>query len=343
MIDIDFYLKIARYKHALVAGHNPINNVYEYLESCRSRVPVVFNIETTNACSMTCSFCPRTTLMTRPVKTMNPEVFMNVARQLIPHPPALWDKWVAFAEKEYKIPPNQQSENAFFLYILPRVMVLHGYGDPLLDPHIPTYINMLSRLEIPSYFSCNPANINLKRLNKIMSYGLSYIKFSIDSLSDPARGRDKFERDFASIMQVLEQKDINDYQTQVIITMIDLGKTGQTQEYAQLKQAFQDTGAYVYLKSLDQAWMLDKSRPRSIHWSEFCQIPWSSMTINSSGLAVMCQEDYQGEVVLGDAKTQTLDEIWNGAEYAKLRRAHIDLTPGRCRDRCDMRIIGKWL
>ena len=35
------------------------------LESFRSREPVVYNIETTNACNMRCAMCPRTTMMTR--------------------------------------------------------------------------------------------------------------------------------------------------------------------------------------------------------------------------------------------------------------------------------------
>ena len=50
--------------------------------------------------------------------------FRDIAPQLTPHPAPLWERWLQFAEREYHIPQDEQSENAFFLYILPRVVVL---------------------------------------------------------------------------------------------------------------------------------------------------------------------------------------------------------------------------
>ena len=49
---------------------------------------------------------------------------------------------------------------------------------------------------------------------------------------------------------------------------------------------------------------------QSIHWIEFCQFPWSSMTIKSNGESVECVEDFNNEIILGDAKTQSLYDIW---------------------------------
>lgn len=342
MIDIGFYMRIAEFKKLLGQIH-PIHkpDVPRWLDSQRSPTPVVFNIETTNACSMSCFFCPRTTLMTRPVKTMSPDVFRNIANQLTPHPAELWREWVAFAERNYSVPQDEVSENAFFLYVLPRVLVLHGYGDPLLDPHIPDYIKYLSQRDIPTYFSCNPANINLGKTANAFENGLTYIKYSIDSLVSSARGKDAFKRDYPQIMQVLNMKAKKNYQTRVIITMIDLG----LDEYESLKEMFEGTDVYIYQKSPDQAWLTGKEKPKSIHWSEPCQFPWSSISINSSGLVIPCGEMYDPDVVLGDTRTQSLEEIWNGEEYAKLRRAHVFNTPGiRCTNgTCDMKVLGKFL
>lgn len=314
-------------------------DICAWLDTLRSPDPVVFNVETTNACNMTCHFCPRTTLMTRPVKTMDTATFMKIVLQLRPHADSLWSEWVAFAEENYRIPQTEQSENAFFLYILPRVLVLHGYGDPLLDPHIPDYVGMLTRAGIQSYFSCNPTNIHIGKTANAFENGLTYIKYSIDSLKSSARGKDAFRADYPQIMRVLEMKAKKNYKTQVIITMIDLGQD----EYESLKEAFAGTDVYIYQKSLDQAWMLGGERPKSIHWNEFCQIPWSSMTINSSGMAVICEEDYNGEIVLGDAKVQNLAGIWNGPFYAEFRRSHFDGNAEKCWKRCDMKVIGKML
>ena len=40
-------------------------------------------------------------------------------------------------------------------------MVLHGYGEPLLDQNLPGYVEYLAAKGIPTYFSCNPANIDV--------------------------------------------------------------------------------------------------------------------------------------------------------------------------------------
>ncbi|MBU1456984.1 MAG: SPASM domain-containing protein, partial [Proteobacteria bacterium] len=97
--------------------------------------------------------------------------------------------------------------------------------------------------------------------------------------------------------------------------------------------------------SLDQAFALGAEPPESIHWREYCQFPWTSMTVKSDGIVASCSQDYNNDLVFGDTKTQTLKEIWNSEEYDKFRKMHVYNTPGiRCTDGgCDMRVIGKLL
>jgi radical SAM protein with 4Fe4S-binding SPASM domain len=138
-------------------------------------------------------------------------------------------------------------------------------------------------------------------------------------------------------MKVLEMER----KTQVIITMIDLGRD----QYEQLKEAFKNTDVYIYQKSLDQSWLTGKPAPKSIHWSEPCQIPWTSMTIDSNGLAVSCEESFNSDIVLGDTKTTPLADIWNGIAYEDFRQNHLSMKKKtHCTNgTCDMRIYGKWL
>jgi radical SAM protein with 4Fe4S-binding SPASM domain len=346
MIDINFYMDMCILKRALVDDSLDLSfgeSIEEYFDKVRSKKPTIFNIETTNACSMSCSFCPRTTLMTRPVKTMEPELFKKIIDQVEPHSEKRWNDWVTFAEEYYGVPRDEQSENAFFLYVVPKVITLHGFGDPLLDKNIPEYIGMLTGCGIPSYFSCNPANINIDRVIDAMNNGLDYLKFSIDSLTDSARGMDAFDKDYPKIMDVLIAREQFQFKTQIVITMIDLGQD----QYEDLKKAFEGTGVYIYLKSLDQAWMLETdTNNKSIHWNEFCQYPWSSMTIMADGLVVPCAQDYNSEMVMGDANVDSLEKIWNSHEYDMFRRIHIENVGGiRCTTpgKCDMRVVGKFL
>lgn len=350
MIDIQFYTKVFELKKQLMAGLRlDRQELWERFEGLRSPEPVVYNIETTNACNMRCQMCPRTTMMTRPIETMGLEDFRRIASQLRAWTPAEWAAWEDFAEKAYGVPRQGMSENHFFLYVIPKVVVLHGYGDPLLDKHMPQRLAIMRDQGVPSYFSCNPANIDVERVVEMFENGLGYIKYSVESADDErhkeVRGpASNFSEAYRKIMRLMEIKAQRGLETVIVITMLNLNKSWQSEEFAKVQEAFAGTGAYVYLKSQDQLWYNQTgAQTQSIHWLEFCQFPWSSMTIKSDGLAVECVEDYNNEIVLGDAKINSLKDIWNGESYRRFRADHFTLTPGlKCSERCDMRLIGQF-
>jgi radical SAM protein with 4Fe4S-binding SPASM domain len=219
-----------------------------------------------------------------------------------------------------------------------------------LDKNIPDYVASMTKKGLHSYFSCNPANINMERTIRTFENGLDYIKYSIESVDDlrhkEVRGqKSNFSESYKNILKLLDLKAQRNFKTTIVITMINLNKSWQQEEFEKLKDAFKGMDAYVYLKSQDQQWYEDnRQQTASIHWIEFCQFPWSSMTIKSNGESVECVEDFNNEIILGDAKTQTLSEIWNGEKYKKFRNDHMNLTPGlKCTEQCDMQLIGKFV
>jgi len=351
MFDIDFYMKVHDLKYRIMNGKKFEREfLLEKLEEYRSSEPVVYNIETTNACNMRCEMCPRTTMMTRPIETMKKDLFIEVIDQLRPWTSAEWKNWENFVTSNYKIQSDDMAENHFFLYVIPKVIVLHGYGDPLLDKNIPLYVEEMTKRDLLSYFSCNPANINMERTVETFENGLDYIKYSIESVDDlrhkEVRGdQSNFTQSYRDILELLNIKAKRNLDTTIVITMINLNKPWQQEEFEKLKEAFAGMDVYVYLKSQDQQWYEDnKQQTASIHWIEFCQFPWSSMTIKSNGEAVECVEDFNNEIIMGDVHNQSLAAIWNGEKYKKFRRDHFDLTPGiKCTEQCDMQLIGSFL
>jgi MoaA/NifB/PqqE/SkfB family radical SAM enzyme len=351
MFDIDFYMKVYDLKKRIMFGERfPKTFLLDKLESFRSPTPVVYNIETTNACNMRCEMCPRTTMMTRPIETMKPDLFKKIIEQLSPFKTEKLNTWEKFVETTYGIRKNDMSENHFFLYIIPRVIVLHGYGDPLLDKNMPLYVKWMTERGLESYFSCNPANINMERTIETFENGLGYIKYSIESVDDlrhkEVRGQaSNFTESYKNILTLLDIKEQRNLNTEIVITMINLNKPWQQDEFERLKEAFSGCKVYVYLKSQDQQWYEDnKQQTQSIHWIEFCQFPWSSMTVKSNGECAECVEDFNNEIILGDTKLDSLYDIWNGEKYKKFRHDHFDLTPGiKCTEQCDMQLIGSFL
>lgn len=350
MFDVVFYMKVNELKKKIARGELTNQRlIFDQLEEYRNKKPTIYNIETTNSCNMKCKMCPRTTMMTRAVETMDPKLFRKIVDQIEPHTPEVWEKWEHFVESEYGILNNAMSENHFFLYIIPRVIQLHGYGDPLLDRNMDEYVALLSSRGFLSYFSCNPANINVDRTINLFENGLDYIKYSIESVDDERhkqiRGEaSNFTESYKKIVKLLEIKKKNSYKTTVIITMLDLNLSNQREEFSKLREVFKKLDVYIYLKSEDQQWYRkDLHGTCSVHWSEFCKHPWMSMTIKSNGEAAMCMEDFNNEIILGDARKDSLYDIWNKEAYHQFRMAHVYCKKGiKCSERCDMKLVGRF-
>jgi len=69
----------------------------------------------------------------------------------------------------------------------------------------------------------------------------------------------------------------------------------------------------------------------------FCVFPWKQLAILTDGQATACCVDAEGEIHLGDARTQTIEEIWNGPRLERLRANFLreSAVEPRCQ-RCDV-------
>jgi hypothetical protein len=94
MIDINFFMKVHELKQKIIQGDSLDKAlVFDQFEKQRSHNPVVYNIETTNACNMRCEMCPRTTMMTRKTETLDQEIFEQIADQITPFSDEEWKTW----------------------------------------------------------------------------------------------------------------------------------------------------------------------------------------------------------------------------------------------------------
>ena len=353
MLDIYFYQKFASLKKQMIEENVSMTKqeVFDTLEEMRSSYPIVYDIETTNICNMNCVMCPGPTKMTRPRVTLPMDLFEKAITQIHPFSDKELQQWKKFAEKYYGVKDNGMSENHFFLYIIPKVLVLHGYGEPLLDKHIIERGNRCTELDIPSYFSCNPWNLKSVDVGRqLFDAGLDYIKFHAESADDLSirqiRGKQaNFTDSFKKIKQLLDIKKDNDYKTTIVITMLNLNRPDQYEDFEKLKNKFDGLDVYVYLKSQDQLWYDEtEATMKAIHWLEPCQFPWSTISIKSNGECCECSEDYNNEIILGDINKQSLVEIWNGKAYEEFRWDHINMDKKiKCTQECDMPLMGEFL
>ena len=352
MYDINFYIKTKRLRNIILSGKihkTEQDKIFSELETYRNIQPYVFNVETTNTCNMTCRMCPRTDLMHRKIKVMDNNVFEHLLDQIKPNKMQELKHFWKFIEDEQGMPPSFQHENAFYFYHLSKHLILHGYGEPLLDPSIIWRVQACTDRNIPTYFSCVAANINLSKMIALMKAGLDIIKFSIDSLTDEGqkliRGKkNNFYKSFETIKEILEYKQLHpEIKTEIVVTMISFSKEENAyHEQKQFMNLWKQYPVYAYVKSQDNRWYYKENKNfknQSHYEKQYCAFAWSSLSVLSNGDVVPCTQDYNAEMRMGNITKQSLKDIWNNDKYQEFRQYHITGKSNntyKCMKQCDL-------
>jgi radical SAM protein with 4Fe4S-binding SPASM domain len=351
MYDIDFFEKATPIKQDILSGNvgpDDVERLFDEFEKLRKNEPYVFNIETTNYCNMRCVMCPRTTLMTRKNVWIDADAYEKVLDQITPHDPEALEAFWGFIGDKYNITPETKTEDGFYFNVVARCLTLHGYGEPLVDKFIVDRVRQCTERKIPTYFSCVPANINLDKIKTLMENGLSVIKFSVDALDDEnakeIRGaKNNFEDAFKKFVEVVEMRDAHGFDTKIVVTLIALGTANEDLELQrEFMELFNQYEVFNYVKSQDNRWYFedDEDLENQSHYvREYCEFPWTSMTVMANGEVVPCTQDFDAEMSFGNVADHSLEEIWNGDKYREFRRWHLsgDFPKGnKCNERCDL-------
>ena len=358
MFDIHFLQNATPYNDKIVAGDflfSDADEIEKELETLRIRKPQVFNIETTNYCNMKCIMCPRTELMTRKNIWIDDDAFLKIVDQVQPYSNQDLEEFWEFIESEYGLKGDEPTENTFYFHVVSRCVILHGYGEPLLDKNIVERVKLCEERGIPTYFSCTAANLTLERAKAVMDAGLTVFKFSIDALDDEwqkrIRGKqNNFDASYRTILEIIDLKKKEGYKTLLVPCMIALSEaTASRQMHSKFMKLWEGKDVFAYVKSQDNRWLLEEDaamKNRSHYESQYCEYPWTSLTVMADGSVVPCTQDYDTEMILGNVNNKTLEEIWNDTPYENLRRMHItgEFPEGhKCQERCDVKKLYQYL
>lgn len=315
--------------------------------------PFVFNIETTNYCNMSCIMCQRTTDFKRKPCHMDDKTFETIVSQIGPQRIDLYSDWQGFVESNCRQGNYLPSENNFYFDVISKSITLHGFGEPVLDPHLTSRISTLTSRKIPSYFSCNPCNIKIDLFAELFDAGAGYIKFAIDSLDDEEAKRIRgkkadFIESYKKALDVIELKERMGVETIIVLTMLNMsGDSSQGEKFLDL---WKGKDVYAYVKSLDNKWLLkskgkteeSKAENRSHYEEQYCEYAWTSMTILADGSVVPCTQDINGTWTFGNVNEQSLFGIWNSEKYRRFRQLQLSKETSRdfmCHSKCDWKVV----
>ena len=350
MFDINFFQESYPVKKRISSralSLNEVEGIEKELEQLRSKSPTIFNIETTNYCNMKCVMCARTIYMKRKNIWINDELFEKMLNKIEPYKKNNLEKFWNWLENEKKFTVNEVSENGFYFSVVSRCLILHGFGEPFLDKYLIKRIKLCKEKNIPTYFSCTPATMTVDKAVQAMEAGLSVLKFSLDAMDDESiksiRGKKaNYFESIDKIHELIKIKKERGFDTLLVPCMIVFNDDEKTKKlHRNFLNFWKGKDVYAYVKSQDNRWLFEKNKNlenKSHYATQYCEFPWTSVTIMAEGNVVPCTQISNNEIVLGNVNENSLEEIWNGKKYQELRNMHITgkFPKGhKCQAQCD--------
>ncbi len=292
--------------------------LYYYYRRRAEKIPVPPTriwLEVTNACNLRCIMCPNSTN------------YNALKRGMM----------------EWELFESLLSQIRGFAY---DVNLFHR-GESLMHPRFVEMVNKTAEAKLRPRLHTNATILTEEYSREIIKAGLDFISFSFD-------GYDKGTYEKVRVGAVFEQVLEN------IIKFLEIKKTlGRTKPYTviEVMEVMKESEDEIKKKRKDfrekfRGLPLDKFIVRRIHnWAGLynisrkgklnyvpCTFPYYSMSIFYDGKVPACPQDFFGEIIIGDAKRESLLDIWNGEKMRKLRKSFANESAEkhpRCQ-KCDM-------
>lgn len=258
------------------------------------RNPYISQIELTNACNLSCPMCPRTNHMDRKIEFMDFNLFKMIIQDL----------------------------NNINPYNGGIQIQLHHFGDSILHPDLEKFLKYCKAYKIVTMISSNGTLLTKEKREAIID-NLAVLWISFDSINketyEKMRKGASFEKTISNITNLMIEK--GDRRPDVILSsLIDDNK----EEY----EAFwKERGVKNILFKNYHSWrnepdVKEFTGIQKVITNDPCMYLSTSFCVLVDGRVVPCCMDYNGEMILGDLKYQSIGEIWYGGRYKALRTRH---------------------
>ena len=280
------------------------------------RFPISLHIEPTNICNFKCRSCPHS------LKTYDEEVgyyeFMDFD---------LYRKIVDEIAVEGGV----------------KALKLFNYGESLLHPGLPEMIEYAKknkaadRIEITS----NMSRINRGLAEKLILSGLDYLRISIYGLKDDAHSsftqtKVPVDHIFRNIRMFRELRDGLGFTSPwMYIKMFDITDPDELSSFKQMYGSLADEIAVEVIHNMSGVSNIEDRLEFDIHVDKkprnICPQPFYQAAIGANGDVTICCIDWSFSSKVGNVRSNSLKDIWNGANcfmVCRLNSQVVNLAPG---------------
>jgi len=257
--------------------------------------PVRLWIELTSHCNYRCVMCPNKDLKKSESGTMDMDLFQKVL---------------------------DESEDLVF-----DINLAHR-GESLLHPRLSEAIQYAKKKNFYTRLHTNGSLLTEELSRKIVQSGLDRLSFSFDGYDkdtyEQIRRGGNFEKTMSNIVRFLEIKKESGSKTPMTSIEVINFENRDQEKPTEAKKAFEARFRGLPLNAMTSKqlhnWAGETESKKSSDCYSVCPFPWNALVILWDGKVLPCTQDFFGYYVLGDAKTTSLQEIWNGEGISRLRK-----------------------
>jgi len=278
------------------------------------------HIDPANACNFRCAFCPTgdnplLTSVGRPAGLMDFDLFTRII-----------DDLAEMVRRSGR-----------------RLSTLHLYkdGEPLLNKRFP---EMVARAKEARVADCVATTTNASLLTEDLSRALiqsgcdsvriSVIHVGNERYRELTRTFSDYEKVRANVAFLFREKMRNRRSLRVVAKINDTGLSGE--ELAKFRADFGPISDELKVDSL-MGWSLSEAKDFTLgvpvttgmdgvsplRERRVCPEPFSRLAVNFDGRVSVCCVDWSFGTIVGDLRTQSLSEVWNGEALRRFRLTHL--------------------
>ncbi len=291
-------------ERVLLANARPVRRLLAAAGRERAgRLPEIVQIESTNLCNAKCVFCPRDDMQRRQ-GVMEMPLFTKIV-----------DECAALGITHVRV---------------------HNYGEPFLDKQLVEKVRYAKAKGIAEVGMISNGSLITEELARgMIDAGLDAINISVD-----ASGKETFERTrlnlqydtvIENIRRLVRLRDEQGRRRpKLILSFVRQGDS--TEEDAFIRE-WRGVADKIHVTELHN-WAGTLNSRSEVRYP--CYRPWLTFTVLWDGRVSLCCADFDGRHILGDLRTSSIQDTWNGAPYRAVRRQHLESGgPEICRS-CDL-------
>jgi len=286
--------------------------------------PMTLFVDPTNLCNYKCTFCP----------TGDRALIKSTGR---------WQGLMSLETYNKVIDGLKEFDKPL------KVLRLYKDGEPFLNPDFAEMVRIASASGVADFIdtTTNGTYLQLDRVVPAIEAGLGRLNISVNGLSDEmfmdlARVKVEWQKYKKTIRTLYKYKG----DCEISIKIVGDKLSDEQKQY--FYDCFGDYADRVFIENLAPCWPVYDIEKRAdvvitegiyqqeISRTEVCPYIFYSMAVNPDGQVSLCFLDWARNLIIGDLRTQSLKEIWEGEEMLKRRLQHLegrrneDPTCGNC-------------